>query len=54
MRVLRGVVVREEKKFAAGLLWNDRVAGDLTAAFEAPARAEVSLNVCRIVNAMLK
>jgi len=52
--VLTGVVVREEKKFAAGLLWNDRIAGDLTTVFEAPARAEVSLNACRIVKDMLK
>lgn len=54
MRVGTGVVVREVKKFVAGLLWNDRIAGDLKAVFEAPARAEVSLNGCRIVKAILR
>lgn len=49
-----GVVVRDVKKFAAGLeLWNDRTGADLKAVFEAPARADVILNGCRIVNAIL-
>jgi hypothetical protein len=54
VRVVTGVVVREVKKLVAGLLWNDRIAGDLKAVFEAPARAEVSLNGCRIVKAILR
>jgi hypothetical protein len=51
--VVTGVVVREVK-LVADLLWNDRIAGDLKAVFEAPARAEVSLNGCRIVKAILR
>lgn len=54
MRVVTGVVVRDVKKLVAGLLWNDRNAGDLKAVFEAPAKAEVILNGCRIVNAILR
>ena len=54
VRVVTGVVVREVKKLVADLLWNDRIAGDLKAVFEAPARAEVSLNDCRIVKAILR
>jgi hypothetical protein len=50
---LTGVVVREVKKLAAGLLWNDRIVGDLKADFEATAMVEVSLNDCRIVKAIL-
>jgi hypothetical protein len=49
-----GVVVREVKKLVAGLLWNDRIAGDLNAVFEAPIRAEVSLNGWRIEKAILR
>ena len=48
-----GVVVREVKKLVAGLLWNDRIAGDLNAVFEAPVSAEVSLNGRRIEKAIL-
>jgi len=52
--VLVGAVVRDVKKFAAGLeLWNDRMGADLNAVFEAPTRVEVSLNGCRIANAIL-
>lgn len=48
-----GVLVRDVKKLVAGLLWNDRIAGDLKAVFEAPARAEVSLKGWRIEKAIL-
>jgi hypothetical protein len=48
-----GVVVREVKKLVAGLLWNDRIAGDLNAVFEAPVSTEVSLNGWRIEKAIL-
>jgi len=49
-----GVVVREVKKLVAGLLWNDRITGDLNAVFEAPVSAEVSLNGWRIEKAILR
>lgn len=49
-----GVVVLDVKKFVAGLLWNDRMAGDLKADFEATTRVELSLNGCRIVKAILR
>jgi hypothetical protein len=52
VRVLTGVVVRDVKKLVAGLLWNDRIAGYLKAIFEAPARAELSLNGWRIEKAI--
>jgi hypothetical protein len=54
VRALTGVLVRDVKKLVAGLLWNDRIAGDLKAVFEAPARAEVSLNGWRIEKAILR
>jgi hypothetical protein len=54
VRALDEAVFRDVKKFAAGLLlWNDRTGADLKADFEATARVEVSLNGCRIVNAIL-
>lgn len=52
--MVTGVVDRDVKKFAAGLLlWNDRTGADLKAVFEAPTSAEVSFRGCRIVKAML-
>lgn len=51
--VVTGVVDRDVKKFAAGLLlWNDRTGADLKAVFEAPTSTDVSLNGCRTVNAI--
>jgi hypothetical protein len=54
VRVLIGVVVRDVKKLVAGLLWNDRIAGDLKAVFKAPARADVSLDDWRIEKAIVR
>jgi hypothetical protein len=54
VRVVTGVVVRDVKKLVAGLLWNDRIAGDLKADFEATASVELSLNGCRIVKAIFR
>lgn len=49
-----GVVVREVKKVVVfGALWNDRIAGDLKAVFDAAPKTEVSLKGCRIVKAIL-
>jgi len=54
VRALTGVLVRDVKKLAAGLLWNVRIAGDLKAVFEDPARIVVSLNGWRIEKAILR
>jgi len=49
-----GVVVREVKKTVDfDPAWKDRIAGDRKAVLEAAPRAEVSLNGCRIENAIL-
>jgi hypothetical protein len=54
VRALDEAVFRDVNKFDVGLLlWNDRTGADLKADFEATARVEVSLNGCRIVNAIL-
>jgi hypothetical protein len=54
VRALTGVLVRDVKKLVAGLLWNDRIAGDLNAVFEDPARRVVSLNGWRIEKAIMR
>ena len=54
MRALTGVLVRDVKKLVAGLLCNPRIAGVLKAVFEAPAKAEVSLNGWRIEKAIVR
>jgi hypothetical protein len=56
VRVLMGVVVLDVKKFDAALvLWKVRTgAADLKADLEAAPRAEVSLNGCRNVKAILR
>jgi hypothetical protein len=54
VRALIGVLVRDVKKLVAGLLWNDRIAGDLKAVFEDPAKMVVSLNGWRIEKAILR
>jgi len=51
-----GAVVLEVKKFVTGFAeWNDRIGvDDLKIAFEATPSVEVSLNGCRIENAILR
>lgn len=47
-----GVVAREVKKLAVGLLWKDRTGADLKAVLDAPSSVEVSLSGCRIGKAI--
>ena len=48
-----GAVVLGEKKLFAGLLWKERITGDLKADFEATPTEEASLNCRRMMNDIL-